>query len=99
MNRTHCARCIRRSGGILAGLAGPLLASITAEQATDPVTRAGRWVNGVYVRVRRRADVDWPDRRERHLLQRPLPDTALALQVPSPCPRYTHPTGRYPDVQ
>jgi hypothetical protein len=40
MNRIHRARCIRRSGGIQAGLAGALLASITAEQARRRMTRS-----------------------------------------------------------
>jgi hypothetical protein len=66
-------------------------------EATDPVTHAGRWVNGMDVRAPRRAGVAWPGRRRRHLLQRPLPGTALSLQVPRrPC---TCPAGRDPDAQ
>ena len=38
MNRIHRARCIRRSRGILAALAGALPASITAEQARRRMT-------------------------------------------------------------
>ena len=68
-------------------------------EATDPVTRAGRWVNGVHVRAPRGAVVGGPGRRQRHLIQRPLPGTALALQVPSPRHPCTHLTGHDPDAQ
>jgi hypothetical protein len=40
MNRIHRARCIHHSTGILAGLAGALLTSITAEQARRRMTRS-----------------------------------------------------------
>ena len=94
------------AAGVTAGIVGVVSVAIRREEknltltseATDPVTRTGRWVNGVYVRAPRRADVGQPGRRQRHLLQRPLPGTALALQVPSRHP-YTHPTGRDPDAQ
>jgi hypothetical protein len=66
-------------------------------EATDPVTHAGRWVNGMDVRAPRRAGVAWPGGRRRHLLQRPLPGTASALQAPSPRP-CTRPAGD-PDAQ
>jgi hypothetical protein len=71
--------------------------TLTSE-ATDPATRAGRWVNGVDVRAPRRAGVARPGRRQRYLPQRPLPGTALAPQAPSPRPR-TRPAGRDPDAQ
>ena len=64
---------------------------------TDPATQAGRQLNGVDVRAPR--TVDRPGRRQRQLLQRPLPDIALALQVPSPRCRYTYPEGRDPDAR
>jgi hypothetical protein len=93
------------AAGVIAGIIGMVSVAICREEknftltseATDPVTQAGRWVNGVYIRAPRRRRP--ADRRQRDLLQRPLPDMALALQVPSPRPRYTHQTGRDPDAQ
>lgn len=66
-------------------------------EATGPVTHAGRWVNGIDVRAPRRAGAAWPGRRQHHLLERPLPGTASALQTPSPRPR-PRPAGD-PDAQ
>ena len=65
--------------------------TLTSE-ATDPATRAGRWVNGVDVRAPRRAGVARPGRRQRYLPQRPLPGTALAPQPPFAAP--PHAPGR-----
>lgn len=90
--------------GVIAGIIGVVSVAIRREEknltltsgATDPMTQAGRQVNRVYVRAPR--IVDRPGRRQRQLLQRP-PDTALALQVPSPRCRYTYPEGRDPDAR
>jgi len=54
------------AAGVIAGIIGMVSVAICREEknftltseATDPVTQAGRWVNGVYVRAPRRADVD-----------------------------------------
>ena len=78
--------------GVTTGILGVVTVAIRREEknltltsaATDPVTRAGRWVNGVYVRAPRRSGTGRPGSRQGHLLQRPLPGTALSLQVPSP---------------
>ena len=48
--------------GMIAGIIGLVSVAIRREEksltltsaATDPVTQAGRWVNGVYVRAQRR---------------------------------------------
>ena len=69
------------AAGVTAGIVGVASVAIRREEkshtltseATDPVTRTGRWVNGVYVRAPRRAGVGRPGRRQRHLLQRSLP--------------------------
>jgi hypothetical protein len=69
------------AAGVTAGIVGVASVAIRREeknltltsQTTDPVTLTGRRVNGVYVRAPRRADVGRPRRRQRHLLQRPLP--------------------------
>jgi hypothetical protein len=95
------------AGGVTAGIVGVVSVAIRREEknltmtseATGPVAQAGRWVNGVYVRVPRRSGVGRPGRRQRHLLQRPLPGTALALQVPSPGRPCTCPAGRDSDAQ
>ena len=92
-------------GLFVAGVIGVVSVAIRREEknltltseVTDPATRAGRQLNGVYVRAPR--TVNRPGRRQRQLLQRPLPDTALALQMPSPRCRYTYPEGRDPDAR
>ena len=51
------------AAGVTAGIVGVVSVAIRREEknltltseATDPVTRTGRWVNGVYVRAPRRA--------------------------------------------
>ncbi len=53
------------AAGVTAGIVGVVTVAIRREEtnftltseATDRVTRTGRWVNGVYVRVQRPADV------------------------------------------
>lgn len=82
------------AGGLIAGIVGVVSVAIRREEknltltteATDPVTRAGRWVNGVHVRAPRGAVVGGPGRRQRHLIQRPLPrhgtSAAGALATP-----------------
>ncbi len=53
------------AAGVTAGIVGVVSVAIRREEAnftltsgaTDSVTRTGRWVNGVYVRAQRRADV------------------------------------------
>jgi hypothetical protein len=50
------------AAGVIAGIIGVVSVAIRREEknltltseATDPVARAGRWVNGVYVRAPRR---------------------------------------------
>jgi hypothetical protein len=71
--------------------------TLTSE-ATDPVTQAGRWVNGAYVRDPRRARTGRLDHRKRHHLDWPAPDVALALQAPSPSSS-AHPAGHDPDAR
>ncbi len=52
------------AAGVITGIIGLVSVAIRREEkhltltseATGPVTRAGRWVNGVYVRAPRRAD-------------------------------------------
>lgn len=69
------------AAGVTAGIVGVASMAIRREeknltltsQTTDPVTLTGRRVNGVYVRAPRRAGVGRPRRRQRHLVQRPLP--------------------------
>ena len=93
------------AAGVTAGIVGVVSVAIRREdknltltrEATDPVTRTGRWVNGVYVRAPRRAGVS-AGPSQRHLLQQPLPGTALALHVPSRHP-LTRPAGRDPDAR
>lgn len=92
-------------GLFVAGVIGVVSVAIRREEknltltseATDRVTQAGGQLNGAYARAPR--NVDRPGRRQRQLLQRPLPDTALALQVPSPRCRYAYPEGRDPDAR
>jgi hypothetical protein len=92
-------------GLFVAGVIGVVSVAIRREEknltltseATEPVSQAGRRLNGVYVRAPR--TVDRQGRRQRQLLQRPLPETALALQVPSPRCRYTYLEGRDPDAR
>ena len=95
------------ASGVIAGIVGVVRVAIHREEknltltseATDPVTRTGRWVNGVYVRAPRRSGAGRPGRRQRHLLQRRLPGAALALQLPSPGRPSTRPEGRDSDAQ
>ena len=95
------------AAGVTAGIVGVASVAIRREEknltltsaATDPVTWAGRWVNGVYVRAPRRSGTGRPGHRQRDLLQRRLPGTALALQTPSPGRPCTHPAGRDSDAQ
>ena len=95
------------AGGVIAGIVGVVSVAIRREEknltptseATDPVTQAGRRVNGVYVRAPRRAGTGRLDHRQRYLLQRPLPGTAPALQVPSPRRPCTCPAGHGSDAQ
>lgn len=95
------------AAGAIAGIVGVVSVVIRREEknltptseATDPVTRAGRRMNGVYVRAPRRSGSGRRGRRQGHLLQRPLPGTALSLQVPSPRRPCTCPVGRDPDAQ
>ncbi len=94
------------ASGVIAGIVGVVSVAIRREEknltltseATDPVTQAGRWVNGVYVRAPRRAGTGRTGRRQRHLLQRRLPGAALALQLPSPGRPCTRPAGRDSDA-
>ena len=66
------------AAGVTAGIIGVASVAIRREEknvtltseATDTVTRAGRWVNGVYVRDRRRIRTDRLDHRQRHLPDR-----------------------------
>ena len=66
------------AAGVTAGIVGVVSVAIRREEknltltseATDPVTRAGRWVNGVYVRAPRRSGTGRPGSRQGHLLQR-----------------------------
>ena len=52
------------AAGVIAGIIGVVSVAIRREEenltltsaATDTVTRAGRWLNGVYVRAPRRTD-------------------------------------------
>jgi hypothetical protein len=95
------------AAGVIAGIVGVVSVAIRREEknltltseATDPVTRAGRWVNGVYVRAQRGAGVDRAGRRRRRLQQHPRPGVALALQLPSPRRPCTCPAGRDSDAQ
>jgi hypothetical protein len=58
------------AAGVIAGIVGVVSVAIRQEEknltltieATNAVARAGRWVNGVYVRAQRGAGVDWPGR-------------------------------------
>jgi hypothetical protein len=75
------------AAGVIAAIVGVVSVAIRREEknltltseATDAVTRAGRRVNGVYVRAPRRSGTGQPCSRQGHLLQRPLPGTALSL--------------------
>lgn len=95
------------AAGVIAGIVGVVSVAIHREEknltltseATDPVTQAGRRMNGVYVRAPRRSGTGRPVRRRRHLLQRRLPGAALALQVPSPGRPCMCPAGRDSDAQ
>jgi hypothetical protein len=95
------------AAGVIAGIVGVVSVAIRPEEknltltseATDPVTQAGRRMNGVYVRAPHRSGTGRPVRRRRHLLRRRLPCTALALQVPSPGRLCMCPAGRDSDVQ
>ena len=95
------------AAGVIAGIADVVSVAIRREEknlgltseATDAVARAGRWVNGVYVRAQRGAGVDRAGRRRRRLQQHPRPGVALALQLPSPRRPCTCPAGRDSDAQ
>ena len=95
------------ASGVIAGIVGVVSVAIRREEknltltseATDPVTRTGRWVNGVYVRAQRGAGVHRAGRRRRRLQQHPRPGVALALQLPSPRRPCTRPAGRDSDAQ
>ncbi len=58
------------AAGVTAGIVGVVSVAIRREEenltltseATDPVTRTGRWVNGVYVRAPHRAGFGQPGR-------------------------------------
>jgi hypothetical protein len=94
------------AAGVTAGIVGVASVAIRREEkshtltseATAPVTRAGRWVNGAYVRDPRRARTGRLDHRQRHHLDWPAPDVALALQAPSPSSS-AHPAGHDPDAR
>jgi hypothetical protein len=95
------------AAGVIAGIVGVVSVAIRREEknltltseATDPVTRTGRRLNGVYVRAPRRSGTGRPVRRQRYLLQRRLLGAALALQLPSPGRPCTRPAGRDSDAQ
>ena len=95
------------AAGAIAGIVGVVSVAIRREEknlaltseATDALARAGRWVNGVYVRAERGAGVDRAARRRRRLQQHPRPGVALALQLPSPRRPCTCPEGRDSDAQ
>ena len=95
------------ASGAIAGIVGVVSVAIRREErkftltseATDPVTRTGRRLNGVYVRAPRRSGTGRPVRRQRYLLQRRLLGAALALQLPSPGRPCTRPAGRDSDAQ
>ena len=65
------AEIILFAAGVVAGIVGVVSVAIRREEknltltsgATDPVTRAGRWVNGVGVRAPRRSGTGRPGRR------------------------------------
>ena len=94
------------AAGAIAGIVGVVSVATRREEknltltseATDPVTRAGRRMNGVYVRAPRRSGSGRRGRRQGHLLQRPLPGTALSLRVPLPSRPCACPAGRDPNA-
>ena|SRR5271167_4826917 len=95
------------AAGVTAGIVGVVSVAIRREEknltltsgATDPVTQAGRWVNGVYVRAPRRSGVSRPAVPTAASCSGRSPGTALAMQVPSPRHPYTYPIGRDFDAQ
>ena len=95
------------AGGVIAGIVGVVSVAIRREEknltltteATDQVTRAGRWVNGVHVRAPRGAVVGGPGAVNATSFSGRSAGTALALQVPSPRHPCTQLTGYDPDAQ
>jgi hypothetical protein len=91
------------AAGAIAGIIGVASVAIRREEknltltseATDPLTQAGRRVNGMYVRAPRRPAGPSPAPPS----AAPAPGTALSLQAPSPRRPYPHPTGSDPDAQ
>jgi hypothetical protein len=80
------------AAGVIAGIIGMVSVAIRREEknltltseATDPVTQAGRWVNGVYVRAPRRRRPAGPSPARPAAAAAPRHSTSAAGAVSTP---------------